>query len=305
MQEKTRQEYRRLATHFYVERLEGEAPTPRRVVRALEACAGEYRPAYWRRLRGALALAQEEAGHPEAAQRVRATKNPVTRAGSPTAPPPKQRRARGVRPDDSDRLVQHLRERGDHHALAVLTVVQATGCRPAEVAGLRVSVSDGTVTITGAKGRNDRGVEQRRLQLPFVAVSQVAAAMETLAGADDVGREVRRVQDRVARAGRRLWPRRAVVPSLYSWRHQMGSDLKGSGMDRVTIAYVMGHRATSSVDVYGDRRASSGRRALPQPAAGADMTMIREDHTAAPSGKMSKRQGNQRRADMDSPGLSL
>lgn len=50
--EKTKAEYRRLAAHFYEKRLGDEPPSPKRITDALAGCAHEYRPAYWRRLRG-------------------------------------------------------------------------------------------------------------------------------------------------------------------------------------------------------------------------------------------------------------
>ncbi|MEH8130446.1 site-specific integrase, partial [Aeromonas veronii] len=61
------------------------------------------------------------------------------------------------------------------------------------------------------------------------------------------------LQDKLRAAGKSLWPARKSLPTFYSWRHQMGSELKASGLDRQRIAYIMGHQATSSVDKYGNR----------------------------------------------------
>ncbi len=302
MQTKTEREYLRLAMHFYETRLGGKPPAPQRVRQALEACAGEYRPAYWRRLRGALALAQEAAGYPDAAKLIRATKNPITAPGSTAEVKPKQRRAKAIAPADQERLRARLEERGDRAALAVLEVIRLTGCRPAEIASVRVEGDQ--VRITGAKGRRDRGIPERVLQVQPLQAAWIQRAIATLreaAPGGDIAAEVGRVQDRVARAGQALWPRRAATPTLYSWRHQMGADLKASGMSRREVAYVMGHRSTESVNVYGDRRQASGSKG-PRPAPGADLSQVIENHSEH-IGKKPDRQKIQPRRGFDGPEL--
>ncbi|MFM5276678.1 site-specific integrase, partial [Aeromonas caviae] len=74
-----------------------------------------------------------------------------------------------------------------------------------------------------------------------------------------------------------LWPARKSLPTFYSWRHQMGSELKASGLDRQRIAYIMGHQATSSVDKYGNRKSANGN-VLPTCPADADLSHIRTTH---------------------------
>ncbi len=63
----------------------------------------------------------------------------------------------------------------------------------------------------------------------------------------------------------------------------MGSDLKASGLDRVQVAYIMGHQATSSVDVYGNAKTARGGRSLPKPSADADLSKVRQDHSEPPA----------------------
>jgi hypothetical protein len=309
MNEATKREYLRLAAHFYEHRLGGLPPSPKRVQDALRACAEEYRPAYWRRLRKAISVAQEEAGYPEAAERIAGTKNPLTATPGQLALhkdkiKPKQRRARGIKPEDAARLAEHFDEQGDTAALGVIVYCQQLGLRPAEIAGTQVR-PDGLVTISGAKGRADRGISTRVLQVdPRVAAVLIKARGMIEAKAEgDVAAEVGRVQDRVPRAARKLWPRRKALPSLYSFRHQLGSELKASGLDRVQIAYVMGHRSTESVEVYGDRRRSSSGR-MPVPAASADLSQVKENHRERTE-KPAKRQEKQLNMGFDGGGPSL
>lgn len=117
----------------------------------------------------------------------------------------------------------------------------------------------------------------RSLALDEEAVNIVRGALETLRGAN-----VGAIQDRIYTAGRRLWPQRKAWPSLYSWRHQLGSDLKASGLSRVEIAYVMGHQSTESVEQYGNRKTAKAGAVLPRAPEGADFSQVRERHSAGP-----------------------
>jgi len=91
------------------------------------------------------------------------------------------------------------------------------------------------------------------------------------------------VQDRIRSAGKKLWPQRNAVPSLYSWRHQLGAELKASGIDRVQVAYLMGHQATESVDRYGNSRTARGGRVMPGVPGDVDLSSIRVDHSEPPA----------------------
>ena len=75
----------------------------------------------------------------------------------------------------------------------------------------------------------------------------------------------RYVQRRLDTLTKRLWPKRNVWPSLYSWRHQKGSDLKASHMNSAEVAAIMGHRSTESVDVYGSQRSARNTRSYLTP----------------------------------------
>jgi len=269
MNEKTKAAYQSLAANFY-QRLDGP-PTPKKLADALKACAGEYRPGYWRKLKAAIAYDQERQGFDKSAQRVRETQRP---AGTV---PARQRRAKGVSPEDTEKLTVHLRERGDRQAWAAVTLARWTGARPAEMPGVRVAGDQ--VIIDGAKKSHEgqRGADRVVTLDDPDALDQVREAVGILEELEDMGP----IQDRVSGAGRRLWPQRKAVPSLYAWRHQVGSDLKASGLDRKTIAYLMGHQATESVEVYG-RRNRGGKSPL-KVGQGADLGKVRETHSEPPS----------------------
>lgn len=299
--EKTKADYRKLAANFYAKRLQGEQPTPKKIADALAACAHEYRPAYWRRLRNALELDQREKGYKDAAERIAGTRNPLTTTATGEGiidpalrgeTPPKQRRAKSIRPDDARHLRDTLLERGQAAAteaekrryqetLGAVLLAEQLGVRPAEMPYLRIE--GGRVYVTGAKKTGERGAD-RVLTLPDDPEMRVAlpGAAKLLHGA---GPEVmRRIQSRLDRLTRELWPRRQARPTLYTYRHQMGGNLKGMGLDRRAIAYIMGHQSTKSVEVYGDRRKGSGGIGIKLSGQEAKAFQGRENHTAAPDG---------------------
>lgn len=274
MQQKTRNEYISIARYFIAERLEkrGQKITEKNLRDALIACAPEYRPQYWRRLRRALATYQKVLGYSETAANIRKVVNPVTADGDISKVRPKQRRIKGVKADDEAALLAYFGERQDHQMVAIIKIVAATGIRPAELAGLVVRGTD--VVIEGAKKSHEgmRGADRTQV-FDDQTAGELAAQVKLVAGVD-----VGVMQDRLRAAGMKLWPRRKALPTLYSWRHQMGSDLKASGMDRRKIAYLMGHQATSSVDVYGNRRTARGGRVLPRLPLAQSLAHIRVNH---------------------------
>lgn len=274
MNEATQDSYRKLAQHFYANRLGGKPPTPKTLADSLKAVAGEYRPAYWRRLRNALAFDQREKGYADAAERLDGTKNPVTDGKSPSAEvKPKQPRTRRVTDADHAKLVAHFVKQKDPKTLAALTIARYTGARPAEFKGIRIV--DGRVFIEGAKKSHAslRGAD-RTLVLDAEGMRHMESALRHVQDMD-----VGTVQDRIRAAGKALWPQRKSVPTLYSYRHQLGSNLKAAGLDRKQVAYLMGHQATSSVDRYGNAKMKNGKAPLPSMPEGTELSQIRENHT--------------------------
>lgn len=279
MNEATKDSYRKLAAHFYATHLPGVEVTPKRITDALKGIAGKHRPDYWRRLRNALAFDQESKGYKDAALRINGTKNPLTRNGASGAEavPAKQKRIKRIDPKDEAKLIDSFIKSGDQEAYGAVMVAKLTGARPVEFKNI-VVLGD-RVIIEGAKKNEDgtRGAD-REIVLDPRALELVKVSLPYLQAEGVVGR----VQDRISAAGRRLWPQRKAVPSLYSWRHQMGSDLKASGLDRAEVAYIMGHQSTASVDRYGNRKTAGGG-VVPRAADPGAVENVRELHSQPPS----------------------
>lgn len=275
----TQESYRKLAAHFYATHLKGEQATPKRITDALKGIAGQHRPDYWRRMRNALAFDQSEKGYKDAALRINGTKNPLTLDGGSDGVPAKQKRIKRIDPEDEAKLLKSFIDAGDRECYGAVMLAKLTGARPTEFK--HIVVQGDRVIIKGAKKNSDgtRGAD-REILLNLQALAMVEASLPFLQGEGVIGR----VQDRITAAGKRLWPQRTAVPSLYSWRHQMGSDLKASGLDRAEVAYVMGHQSTASVDRYGNRKMGGGG-IVPRAADPKAFESVRELHSEPPAAK--------------------
>ena len=78
METKTKIEYLRLAEHFLSTHLEDCQINPAKISKTLINLASEYRPAYWRRLRRALAIHQIENGYLESSKKIQTLSIPTS-----------------------------------------------------------------------------------------------------------------------------------------------------------------------------------------------------------------------------------
>lgn len=292
LQPKTRDDYRKLAGHFYNERLDGQPPTPKRVRDALRLAAVDWSLDYWRRVRNALMYDQVSRGYYDNGEAIEAIKNPVScpqtskdrelRASVNGKPGKRQKRVKKVSEEDLGKLWNYVNDQlNDDAVAAAIGIAKLTGARPAEMLNIKC-LPNNLIFIPGAKKTEagDRGLDRyielsqndwRKVQLSVIALT---AEKPGKAGT------IRKVQDRLRTATKRLWPRRKSHPTLYTWRYEMGSELKASSLSRREVAYLMGHQSEQSVDRYGDRRSGSGRMPI-KASPGADMSGVRTGYREA------------------------
>jgi hypothetical protein len=109
-----------------------------------------------------------------------------------------------------------------------------------------------------------------------IVLAETRKALGILAGFQPLERKTlhRVAQSRLNRTTAALWPRRERLPTLYTLRHQMGSDLKSSGLPPEEVAAVMGHQSTASASVYGFK--VSGRGSVAVKPTGATVAKVRK-----------------------------
>lgn len=275
----TLQKYRTRAQNFYVNYCGGHNPNSAQICAALLARCQAYRPNAFSTLKSALAHDQTAHGNIQAAQAIRALVNPVTAPGSAMIKKPKPRSIRSVSEEEFKELLGHLRTLECFDEACSIILAFYLGVRPCEMR--TITVQGNQVSIIGGKKSAPlhRGADRTlTIETPYVLKSITVAAQWM----SECKRTNTAIRDRLRKECRALWPRRTKHPTLKSFRHQMGSNLKASGESDETVAYIMGHQSTESVSVYGNRRSGGGHPLYIRAAATADLSKVRKPtHTVA------------------------
>jgi len=260
MDDKTRIEYEKIAKHFFkIQFADDEDITPKTITDKLKASALTFRPNYWGRLRRALELDQIAKGFPKSAERINKTKNPLTSNKSKRKLiKPKQQRIKKVSEDDYNKLVKHFssKTKVDKETLSAIVVSHYLGVRPSELLSLKIN-SDGSIFVTGSKKEATglRGLD-RTIKVDDEEIkSALHKCIKVLSNTNVTAKQI---QDRLALQVKKVFPRRKNKISLYSFRHQCGSNLKASSLSKKEVALMMGHQSTASVEQYGNKRSSNG-----------------------------------------------
>lgn len=234
------------------------------------ANSGTVTKSSWYKLRCAIASTQEYGGYKDAAIRLRALKFPAQ-----ATPKPKPKRAKIISEQDFKTLRNTVADKNDTITWAYLTLCRQLGCRPAEVQ--HISELNGEFYVPSAKQRADgRGLDRFLTVDDPAALFEIRKAVGIVSAVEPLKRKTlhRVAQTRLNRTTAALWPRRERLPTLYTMRHQMGSDLKSSGLPPEEVAAVMGHQSTASASVYGYK--VSGRGSVAVKPTGATVAKVRK-----------------------------
>lgn len=282
MQTITLQKYQTRARNFYREHCGSEAPDSAQICAALLACASDYRPNSFGTLKSALFNDQKARGNQQAAKAIGQLTNPVTVPGSTLTKKPKPKQVRSVSEDDYMTLVEHLSVHGFMDEALSVVLAYHLGVRPCEMR--TITVTGNTVHIIGGKKSAplDRGADRTLVIDDSAVLAAVADAAKWMRTCPRTNTAIR---DRLRKECRALWPRRTQHPTLKSFRHQLGSNLKASGESDEAIAYMMGHQSIESISVYGNRRSGAGQKLYIKPAEGANLSKVRHPKKLAVFGR--------------------
>jgi integrase len=273
MHQTTLKKYQTRATNFYRKYCGSNTPNSAQICTALLARAHELQPNSFSTLKSALLNDQLAQGNLKAAQAVRELINPVTAPGSELPRKPKQKEVRTVSDDDFWQLVVHLRTHDFHDEALCVVLAYYLGLRPCEMR--TVTLIDGHVHIIGGKKNEslERGADRT---LVIEHPEMLKAITEAAQWMSNCPRTNTAIRDRLRKECRTLWPRRKQHPTLKSFRHQLGSNLKASGESDESLAYIMGHQSTDSISIYGNRRSGEGRKLYIRVAENSDLSKIRK-----------------------------
>jgi len=282
MHQSTLKKYQTRATNFYRAHCGTETPSSAQICAALLAQAHTYRPNSFSTLKSALAHDQIARGNPDVAKAIRHLVNPVTAPGSTLPRKPKPKKVCTVSDDDFWELILHLRSRDFHDEAVCAVLAYYLGVRPCEMRTITV-IGNQVHVVGGKKSAPLHRGANRTLVIDEPAV--LNAVVEAAQWIRECSRTDTAIRDRLRKECRTLWPRRKRHPTLKSFRHQMGSNLKASGESDEVVAYIMGHQSTESVGVYGDRRCGDGLMIFVRAVAGADLTKVRKPKKPARFGR--------------------
>tara|TARA_R110001606_G_scaffold355628_1_gene506657 strand:+ start:1650 stop:2519 length:870 start_codon:yes stop_codon:yes gene_type:complete len=271
MNDQTKKQYIAIAAHFYGHHMEGAVLSVSSIKQGLVSTAINFQPAYFRRLKNAIAFDLESKGHIKSATKIKAVVNPVTARGSMLVKKAKPRRAKSFADEDLVALAKHLGEADFQAAFAAVCLISKTGVRPAELSGMELYGN--TLFIRGAKKTNGTRGADRLLTVTDETIRGIIATCIEILRSNSW--TIDAIRHRIRMEGQKLWPRRKIIPSMYSIRHQVGANLKSSSLDLKTIAYIMGHQSTNSVRRYGDKRQGNPKAMKIEPAPEADLSAVR------------------------------
>jgi len=277
----TLQKYQIRAQNFYMNHCGGEDPNSAQICAALLARCQAYRPNAFSTLKSALAHDQLARGNTQAAKAICTLVNPVTAPGSVLSKKPKPRSVRSVSEEEFKELLGHLHTLEYFDEACSIVLAFYLGVRPCEMR--TITVQGNQVSIIGGKKSAPlhRGADRTvTIETPYVLKSITVAAQWM----SECERTNTAIRDRLRKECRALWPRRKQHPTLKSFRHQLGSNLKASGESDAALAYIMGHQSIDSISVYGNRRSGAGAKLHVKTAANADLSRVRQPRQPGAAG---------------------
>lgn len=267
MQKSTRKEYWQIAEKFLADYQIIDMWDLDKINEAFSNLAVNASPKYWYRKRRALVVRLEANGMNAIADHVSRIKYPINKKEMPgtyfQALCHRRQQVKKVSQQEHMMLYEYCQRKKDFVLQSALLMAWLLGCcRPIELTTLEI-LSNNRIKIKGAKKTKDGQRGLHRVlhvdeHVPFL-VQKWLELFEFERNKKDCApdRAMRRIQRRLENATKALWPERENQITLYTYRHQLGSDIKGSDMSRVDGAAMMGHQSVNSLDAYGNVRYAS------------------------------------------------
>lgn len=162
-----------------------------------------------------------------------------------------------------DYMSDRKRKNGSHLDNAIVAWLvsgSVTGLRPVE---WRDAYLEGRVLhVVNAKNTNGRACgNTRSLDLRNLDSKRFSIVIEMLnivSKQDDFEKFYKACALHLYRMGKKIWPKRKQLPSLYSARHQFSADSKALELSSIEIAALMGHLSDETASLhYAKKRTGS------------------------------------------------
>lgn len=270
----------KLAKRFFRLHLKDSNFSKRNMASSLLALSLKVRPDVWRQYRNAVSFHAQYLEYVDIAEHLKSLFNPTTikkndkRIAGVEAvlpligmQPKKQNRCKKVTEQEHQKILHYIVKNPDRAILGAIYLAYFTGMRPAEMLNIELMPEQNAIYIHTAKEteEEERGLsrtlifsakEYKLIENAYDAVISEKQLLNRSGKLCNPERAMKRIQNRFAKLTKAIFPRRQYQITLYSYRHQMGSDLKASGFDPISIAAIMGHQSVKSIDDYGNARSA-------------------------------------------------
>jgi integrase len=264
MLESTRQKYLKNANGFLNRHFRGgKSINMHMILSKMDEVSPSYHPKSFTNLKACLALWLEEKEYLTAAEKVRSFKNRNVKLGNTNKP---IKKVKSIAQDEQEKIEKGLAEYKNNctsdssnikrnQVIAAYLLAKELGCRPVEMPNIK-RTGKIKFLITGAK-KDEFGLRglDRELEVDSQEVADLLEnAIKYLKDA-----KMSQIQDRFKYLMKKTFPRKRKLPTLYTLRHQLASNLKSSGKYAyIEMAYILGHQSTRTLENYGYANAGRG-----------------------------------------------
>lgn len=289
----TKHRYHLAANHFYKHYTGNNYFSQYKLANGLTELAKNYPLDTWRAKKCAILFDQREKGLGKNADYLENIFYPDL--GDESAEKSSSSKSKGIPDSDLERLMDEVYKRIDqrdplsirtdekqpnntaiYSLIAAINMARILGCRPNEMLGIKI-LDDNRVFIPASKKweKGDRGIDRIvTLENPN-ELQTIKCAIEDLSKEPPHKTGIEAIQQRFNRLAKKVFKKRTIkpIPTLYSFRHQLGSDLKFElnkairngdipRLSREEMAYIMGHQSTASIETYGNFRSGKDRNSI-------------------------------------------
>lgn len=278
--------YRKDAKGFFNKHFSGLIPEDTMLLYKLHQISDSYQPRSFSNLKCYLAYDLECRGKNSLAEKVRKFKNP---SSDSKCYPVISKKIKTLSDANKNKIIdavtsvksKHLSKaaiKRKRQLISAVSLAMHLGCRPGEMPSIK-RINKRVFFIEGIKkdefgGKGlDRSIEVDDESL----ANTLAECLENLKGVS-----MSKVRDNFRYLMKKNFPSlKGKLPTLYTLRHMLGSNLKASGLSREEQAYIMGHQSTRTMEHYGYRNAGKGGGLRIKPAISIDeiYSLVRDSHT--------------------------
>lgn len=274
MKEETYNKTIKDARNYMIRTFGNQKPKQDELLNAILNDSFDMQPSSWGNHKRSIALLAEKYNRHSLAQQIKQLSNPAVENKEY---PAQLKKVKKINHKDFQKILAAAKTDDELHIASAIYLAYRLGLRPSGMQNIE-ALANRHYKITTSKKDDvgQRGVDRIVKANDDATAKAINKAISNL---DLV--KMKNVQDNMATLVRKVFPRRNRRPTLYTFRHQYGSNIKAGGFSKEATAYLLGHQSTRTQENYG--HIQSGRRGetLTSPGISSDeiKSLVRDNHT--------------------------